>query len=219
MSKPLITLTELTTYIPGLATASQTTLNALIATASQMVERFCNRSFWSQDMIERHAVRVPRIYLRQYPVTNIEYVKIASRDLPLLVSSCGYVTSYEPEQTDLTVSYVDTAVEYQCNPANGMIDVKTDVRRYNRAINSSGPFYYYEVSYTAGYNDIPSMVKYAVSMLVESMYSRGRLDPSLKSEKIGDYSYTKTDETPLLSMSSPIAEQLYPFVRHGVNGY
>lgn len=219
MADVLLTLSELTTYLPQMADAPAGTVQALIDAASRMAERFCNRTFVSKNVTERYAVTYKnRIYLKQYPVTNIDSIKLILLDDPALVDSCGYISGYESENTDLTVTNVPVTLEYTANPANGVLEFRNNLQPYMPKQHYSRPFYAIEVGYTGGYTTVPDLVKYAVAMLVESMYSRGRLDPSLKSEKIGDYSYTKSEEAPLLSVKSSVAEYLFPYVRHGVNG-
>jgi len=219
MADVLLTTSELTTYLPQMADAPAGTVQALIDAASRMAERFCNRTFVSKNVTERYAVTYKnRIYLKQYPVSNIDSIKLILMDSPALVDSCGYVNGYDSEQTDLTVTTVPLSLEYTANPANGMVEFRNDLQPYMPKQHYSRPFYAIEVNYTGGYTTVPDLVKYAVAMLVDSMYSRNKLDPSLKSEKIGDYSYTKADETPLLSVRSSVAEYLFPYVRHGVNG-
>jgi hypothetical protein len=50
-----------------------------------------------------------------------------------------------------------------------------------------------EVRYTSGYATIPDAVQQAVCAVVSAMYHTATADPTLKSETIGDYSYTNAD--------------------------
>ncbi len=49
--------------------------------------------------------------------------------------------------------------------------------------------------YTAGYTSIPADLQQGVTMAVAQLFNLSQADPTLKSEKIGDYSYTSVDWT------------------------
>lgn len=50
-----------------------------------------------------------------------------------------------------------------------------------------------EVRYTAGYSTIPAVVEQACAAVVAGMFRTSQSDATLKSERIGDYSYTVSD--------------------------
>lgn len=62
-----------------------------------------------------------------------------------------------------------------------------------------------EVKYTAGYTTIPDDVQQGAVQAIAALYSQSKLDPNLKEERIGDYSYKLRDngsmgiESPLFS--------------------
>lgn len=219
MADTLLTLSELTTFVPALSSAPAQTVSVLLQTAQRMAERFCNREFLSQSVIERYSIGFwPRIYLKRYPVTSISCIKIIRSDSPVLVDTCGCVTNFNSEQTDLTETILDTGIEYTCNPANGVVEIRNDLTIYKPKNRPYYPVYLFEVSYTGGYDIAPDMIKYGIAQLTYSMYANTKSDPVYRSEKIGDYSYTKFDDKPLLSMDSQVAESFLPYVRRGVNG-
>lgn len=219
MADTLLTLSELTTFVPALSSAPAQTVGVLLQTAQRMAERFCNREFLSQSVVERYAIGYwPRIYLKRYPVTSISCIKIIRSDSPVLVDTCGCVTNFNSEQTDLTETVLDTGIEYTCNPANGVVEIRNDLTIYKPKNRSYYPVHLFEVSYTGGYDEAPDMIKFGIAQLVQGMYAKTKADPIYRSEKIGDYSYNKFDDKPLFAMDSQVAENFLPYVRRGVNG-
>ena len=69
------------------------------------------------------------------------------------------------------------------------------------------------VTYDAGYNSVPYDVQQACIELISQWYNRSKHDSSLKSEKLGDYSYTMGDDTSLymISPKSFIGQMLAPW--------
>lgn len=51
------------------------------------------------------------------------------------------------------------------------------------------------VQYTAGYQTIPEDIQEATAQTVAYLYYSGRRDPGMKSERLGDYSYTLNEST------------------------
>ncbi len=83
------------------------------------------------------------------------------------------------------------------------------------------------IAYTAGYlrSAIPKPIQSAVLELVSVVYNLSKKDPSLKSEKIGDYSYSIADRldtvfssTGVQSTSNLISTKLRPYKRNLVFG-
>lgn len=214
MADILLTLQEALIYAPSLADAPAATVQAMIESASRMTESYCNRFFLSQNATERFQINYyPRVYLKRLPVTNIESISLYSLEEPVLSDSCGNVLGFESEQSNLTAKKVDEIVRYSLDHRSGKLEV------LNQQLVISNPAkYYYEIAYTGGFDTCPSPVKLAVSMLTEAIYSQAKLDPSLMSEKIGDYSYTKSANQSLFDKSSAVSQILNPYVRFGING-
>lgn len=62
-----------------------------------------------------------------------------------------------------------------------------------------------EVKYTAGYTTIPDDLQQGAVMAIQAIYAASKLDPNLKSEKIGDYAYTlKNVSDGAMDLSAPI---------------
>lgn len=60
-----------------------------------------------------------------------------------------------------------------------------------------------EVKYTAGYTTIPDDIQQGAVQAVAALYYQSKLDPNLKSERIGDYQYTLR-ETGAVNLNSPL---------------
>jgi hypothetical protein len=187
------------------------------------VEKFCNRIFLSDTVTERYVInQSQRIYLRRTPVTSVSRVAIYQQSDPVKGDSCGYVDSYNSSETNLTETKLDINLEYVLEPSTGVLTfVNPYINRFKSFIKQDNPYslqYFYTVDYTGGFDYCPDPVKLAVAQLVSSMYSSSKYDDSLQSERIGDYSYTRSGATPFLTAKHPVANLLAPYVRYSVNG-
>ena len=207
----LLTLSECLTYIPALADAPPATVQAYIDAASRSVEKYCNRIFLSDTVSERYIINQgQRIYLRRTPITNVSRVAIYQQADPVKADSCGYVNAYNSNETNLTESRLDIDLEYTLEPNTGVL---TFVNTY-----ALGLQYFYKIEYTGGYDYCPEPVKLAIAQIASGMYSSARYDDSLQSEKIGDYSYSRSNFNSSLSHKHPSSPLLSPYTRFSVNG-
>ena len=219
----LLTLNECLTYIPNLADVPSATVQVYIDAASRSVEKFCNRIFLSDTVSERYVInQSQRIYLRRTPVSSVSRVAIYQQSDPVKGDSCGYVDSYNSSETNLTETKLDINLEYILEPSTGVLTfVNPYISRFKSFIRQDNPYslqFFYEVDYTGGFSSCPEPVKLAIAQLVSSMYSSSKYDDSLQSERIGDYSYTRSGATPFLTAKHPVANLLAPYVRYSVNG-
>lgn len=219
----LLTLNECLTYIPNLADVPSATVQVYIDAASRSVEKFCNRIFLSDTVSERYVInQSQRIYLRRTPVSSVSRVAIYQQSDPVNCDSCGYVDSYNSSETNLTEKKLDINLEYVLEPSTGVLTfVNPYINRFKSFIRQDNPYslqFFYKVDYTGGFSSCPEPVKLAIAQLVSSMYSSSKYDDSLQSERIGDYSYTRSGATPFLTAKHPVANLLAPYVRYSVNG-
>ena len=219
----LLTLNECLTYIPNLADVPSATVQVYIDAASRSVEKFCNRIFLSDTVSERYVInQSQRIYLRRTPVSSVSRVAIYQQADPVKGDSCGYVDSYNSSETNLTETKLDINLEYILEPSTGVLTfVNPYINRFKSFIRQDNPYslqFFYKVDYTGGFGSCPEPVKLAIAQLVSSMYSSSKYDASLQSERIGDYSYTRSGATPFLTAKHPVANLLAPYARYSVNG-
>ena len=219
----LLTLNECLTYIPNLADVPSATVQVYIDAASRSVEKFCNRIFLSDTVSERYVInQSQRIYLRRTPVSSVSRVAIYQQADPVKGDSCGYVDSYNSSETNLTETKLDINLEYILEPSTGVLTfVNPYINRFKSFIRQDNPYslqFFYKVDYTGGFGSCPEPVKLAIAQLVSSMYSSSKYDDSLQSERIGDYSYTRSGATPFLTAKHPVANLLAPYARYSVNG-
>jgi hypothetical protein len=214
MAEVLVTTNEVITFSPSLADAPAATVEAMIESATRLVEKYCNRYFLLQNTTEKYSVnRFPRIYLRRIPVASVDSISLYNLASPALMDSCNNVTGFDSETTNSTAVKMAEVVQYNLNPFSGVLNI------INAPMSIIYPdSSYYEISYTGGFDVCPSPVKLAISMLTEAMYSQSRLDPSLSSERIGDYSYSKSANQLLIDPNSSVCQTLRPYVRFGING-
>lgn len=219
----LLTLNECLTYIPALADAPSATVQVYIDAASRSVEKFCNRIFLSDTVSERYVInQSQRIYLRRTPVSSVSRVAIYQQADPVKGDSCGYVDSYNSSETNLTETKLDINLEYILEPSTGVLTfVNPYINRFKSFIRQDNPYslqFFYKVDYTGGFSSCPDPVKLAIAQLVNSMYAAAKYDNALQSERIGDYSYTRSSFDAFLSPRNPVAHLLSPYVRYSVNG-
>ena len=209
-----LTVQEVTTFVPSLADAPAATLSAILPVAIDLVEKYCNRNFLIDTVIERYEPRASgKLFLRRTPVSNISRFRLMFSSDPIKSDSCGYITADEPEITDQTVSQVQRPIAYRLESSTGLVTI---VSQDSMFTNNS--CYYYEIEYTGGFSDYPNPVKLATSMLIQDIYARIRTDSAYQSERIGDYSYVRSPAVAFISSTTPVSQMLKPFVRFGANG-
>lgn len=223
MADILLTYDECVNFIPNLGNEPSATVSAYIEAASRSVESYCNREFLVKTVSERYVInQSQRIYLKRTPVASVSRVALYQQADPILADSCGYISSFNPEQTNLTETKVDISLEYVLEPGTGVMTfINPYINRFKPLIRQDNPWgqqYFYRVDYTAGYNEVPSQIKLAIAQLVNGMYAAAKYDNALLSEKIGDYSYTRATFDAFLSAKNPVAHLLAPYTRMSVNG-
>lgn len=213
MADVLLTRDELLTYCPGLTTVANSTLDAYIDAASRMVENYCHREFASKSVTERHPYRFsPNVCLKHTPVTAVSNVTLYVRSEPS--ANVGNVTNDYP--SNMTATSTGMTLGYTVKPKSGVMTV--DPYSFRVSSEQIQAQYFYEINYTGGYANIPEPVKMAVARIVDSMASQWGVNGGIVSEKIGDYSYTKTPHGALISPSNDAGMLLGPYVKVGVNG-
>lgn len=171
----LITADDLTASCPTLAVRSD--LARLVSSASQAVERYCNRTFAVDTYTERHDGRgLSRIWLRQRPVVSVAAVSSDGYDLD---NTSGDAWTFNPDTGELLWS-------------NGLDDPRF-AARFARGFRNV------EVTYTAGFDPIPEPVATAVILTARWLADRMNASGAFQSERIGDYSYTLATQAGVLS--------------------
>lgn len=213
MPDTLLTRAELLVYCPDLSTVANATLDAYIDSASRVVENYCHREFASKAVTERHPYSFsPNVVLKRTPVTAVSNVTLYSRFTP--TSDVGNVTNDYP--SNMTATPTGMQLGYAVKPNSGVMTV--DPYSFRVSSEQIQAQYFYEVNYTGGYVNIPTPVKMAVAKVVDSMVSQWGSDGGVISEKIGDYSYTKTPHRALISPSNDVGMLLGPYVKVGAYG-
>lgn len=216
----LITTDQLLTYVPALQGANTAILQAFIEAASGSVERFCNRTFaYDNNLTERIFAGTPtRIYLRRYPVDVIYSISLVSF---ATTPGCDCNTISSDGATNATETLITDRVPYLLNKANGEVQL----------LPQANPMPWWQtlqpnqfiVNYAGGFQEIPDPVKLATALLTKQQYDLGTKDLTLKSERIGDYSYERFGiSDSLMGLAVPhgtmIAQLLLPYQKLGVNG-
>ena len=159
MANNLITLAEYKAYIGISSTNQDTVINTLIPQVSALVKNICRRTFL--DYVDEFKVEISkgsptnRIILQETPILQVSSVEFSE--------DYGKTYSTLTEYTDYVVDQDADAVEIIATPYVNYI--KTNA---------------YRVSYTAGYETLPSDLKLAVADLV-NYYVRN--DSAIHSQK------------------------------------
>lgn len=152
---------------PSIGTDEADRVEYLINAVSAEIETICYRTFSSTDYVEVYDGNGENsIFLNQYPINTITKIDY------------GYTVdgSARTELTDGYVSYADTG-------------------QVTFMFNSLEAPQMFEVTYNAGYNTIPlDLNLIAVEEVVRALGETTK-DQNLKSEKLGDYSYSLTSSS------------------------
>ena len=210
-----LTLQDVTTFVPSLSSAPAATISAMLPVAYDFAQKYCNRIFLKDSVVENYSYRFSgNIYLKRVPVETVTRIRLLYSTNPIKTDSCGYVLACSSEISDYTDQYVNGTIGYRLSD-------KTGFMRIDRGISISvvnTEYFFYEVTYTGGFDDEPEAVKMAISLIVQDLFATARTDSAYTSEKIGDYSYTRAERGPIIKPGSDISQLLLPYVRFGANG-
>ena len=159
--------------LPGLADLTDAVLEPLIKAASRMLIRWCHRDFRALERTETYDGDGTRgLLLNVFPISSID------EDEAVIVS-CG---------DTVTDTYDDSYFAF--DPNVGELRFKPTMSGW-----FTKGFQNIAVKYTAGWTlaDMPEDVQEAVAQAVDLLYTQRTSDGSMKSEKLGDYSYTATE--------------------------
>ena len=214
----LITDAELLAYVPDLSSVSSSIRSIYIGSASDAIEKYCNRQFNYDQVTERIVTgSLTRLYLKLYPVDYIISISLYSLS-PAECSSCPVSND---DATNMQETLISCNTPYHLDKSNGMVNLFPSnlpiVTWYaSREIHRV-------VTYCGGFKVIPDSIKLATALLVKQQVNASQTDPYMKSEKIGDYSY-ESFGTPdsLVGLSifngTVISQLIAPYKRLGANG-
>jgi len=153
----------------------------LIAAASAVCESFCGRKFESASRTEvQDGNGDPAIFLRAVPVTSITSITISD--------DFDNVDTYDSD--DVRFDADTGRVTFRLSSTQ---DVFTAGKQ-----NVS-------IVYVGGYATIPADVQSACIQIMRGLYAStaDTNNPAMKSESIGDYSYTRRDDSSIDSIVLP----------------
>lgn len=187
----LITTSEYKAYAGISDTSFDSFLNVAIPAAQKIIERICGRpygGFESASQTEFWDGSETRCYyVKCWPITAVTGV--------YEVDSDG--TTTEIDSTSYVVSPDTKAI---CRSGSRMVAIGAGLNDVDRAfaVNQTGIYPQfvegcknYKVVYTGGFTTVPDDLKWACYRVVDDMVSNRRQPTNIKSESIGDYSYTK----------------------------
>lgn len=205
----LVALSHLKDWLSITDTQSDTFLTTLLNRAEAMIESWCNRpagwitaTFTERFDGECHG----RVVLLNTPVTSITSVKVFTDNSTATTLSS---TVYRSDSTTGILSFIDAA--------NELYDVGYDWPIFPAAFPSG--FRNGQVIYVGGYasSAIPLDLQQIAVDVASELYRMRGASRSLKSETLGQYSYTRADD---MGTFTSVKEQLHSlgYVRRPVIG-
>jgi len=181
---------------PALANVNSTLLGEILDGATELIENYCKRNFESAERTELYDGQGDDIiFLRSIPITDLGDVIITdANDDTTTIDAANF-------EIDLESGFIQFAYTNDSTWCTFPIGVQN-----------------VSVTYTAGFATVPDIVQDACIKVALNMYAMasGNRNPAYKSEKIGDYSYTKFTKSDLGGsnngvMSQEIKEMLEPY--------
>jgi uncharacterized phiE125 gp8 family phage protein len=180
------------------STTDDDLITELINSCSAKIERLCNRQFLARAYTERmDGHDTHKLVVKHYPINEITAI--------YEVSGAG-----SEEETELIADTI-----YRYDSETGIIELIADVWTSAFDTAFAAGFLNYEVQYNGGYATIPDDVDMVCRELVVEAYNLSKRDSTLRSESLGDYSYTLADG---LSLSESQLERMRPYMCLGLGG-
>lgn len=170
-----VTLNEVKEALDITTPDSDARLNGYINRATDMIENYCQRKFLSAAYTDEEYQGNGTYYLtlRNFPVTALTAVSFRTS------------SNYNAPNWDAISS----------NDFDIVSEGKTNAGRIasNFGFPIGGGTNNFKVTYTAGYaiDDIPGDLKEALVELVNYFFTNSKINPAMKSETLGNYSYTR----------------------------
>ncbi len=163
----------------------------LIADASAAVQNWCRRNFGQLTYTEQYdGSGLGRIWLAQRPVLAVAQVLVNGDALDNTYGTAFY---FVPETGELGRGSGQDDRRFQAWFPKGSRNI--------------------QVTYSAGYLDIPSPVKRATIITCRWLYDSARIDYVTQSESIGDYSYTQNPLVTGMFLPPAAVALLAPYVQ------
>ncbi len=196
----LITSSEYKTYAGISDTSFDTFLAVAVPAVQETIEALCGRSsggFESASWTETwNGSETPCKYLRNWPVTAIASVSSVDADGDTSdLSSTDYAIDPTGRAVCMTGSRMGRALISTTGDFDGYFAPnQTGVRpQFIEGMKN------YTITYTGGYSTVPARLKWVCYRMLDQMIADRRVPGDLKSESIGDYSYTKEQAAGLIS--------------------
>ncbi len=164
--KPLVSITR-AQLAPQLTDVSVELLAALIAAATELIERYCGREFSYETVTDEmySGDGTQELLLRRFPVASLTTITI--------VDSAGNETDYASAtyfRVDLDSGIVQWRPDQYCTFPVGFENIKA--------------------TYVGGYQRVPADLQSACVQIVEALVGIESSDARLTQEKLGDYART-----------------------------
>ncbi len=178
----------------SLASVASGTISVLASAATAAIERYCHREFASASRTETYdGDGTDELILRGFPVVSIDAVTITDDD----------GTEYDVDTDDLDFN-ANTGLLFFAPDAEGDWDYWPKGRQN------------IEVEYTAGFSGVPADVQEACVELMAVMYSQASRDPTLTSERLGDWQASYGTYLDQQGLPGNVVRLLAPYVDHRV---
>lgn len=189
------TSTEYKTHANISGTAEDTRITHWLLVAQSLVEQTIDRELDSATFTEYYSGSgTGIIQLRNYPVTSITSVKPYSA--ASVAGSALASTTYKCDLATGELRLTPEAFGYWAySDLHAPVGGDTDWTEFDGS-TFDNEFRNVQVVYVAGYTapNAPYSYKLAIWQVIDLLRATGGADPSMKSESIGAYSYTTSDQ-------------------------
>ncbi len=171
----LTTVVKVKRFLHTSATVDDDLLTELINAWTARMERIAGRQFAARAYTERYCGNgTLTLELNHYPVNSI--------------TSIVFVAGAGSQETITTID----ATTWRYDSTSGIIRLIADTW-IDELGNFAAGFRNYEIVYNGGYATVPDDLDMLCRELVAETYNQSKRDTSIRSESLGDYSYTLVD--------------------------
>jgi len=179
---PLATLSDVKSYLRITDNSDDSFLNMLIINVQAVIETYCNRHFDINTYTAEQHIINHKIFTNEYPIVSVQNIVRVGDDI-FIPSDSNSALNYR-----IFPTYID------------LLDYK-DVTMSNRLKYANIEESYVEVTYTAGYTNMPLDLTLAAIKLIAVEYKESREDrlgiDSIREGSIQSVYLKKDSEMPL----------------------
>lgn len=184
----IITTAQYKTYAGITASTWDTQLGVLIPAVQDQLEKLCGRRFDTGTYTEYiDGANSPTIYVQNAPITSVTSVSLINRAETVVYTydATGYKVDLEAGLISRQVGGFAGGYDNRM-PLNGPT-------AFERVPQFPDGWENIKIVYVGGYSSMPTSLQYLMYRLVGAAFAQIAADVGMKSETLGNYSYTRVD--------------------------